>query len=580
MIQRSETRTTSCPAAYAQPTRWLIATAAALMHGAVGAIYAWSVFRDPLMAEHGWTIPDVTLAYSLNLFGLGIFAFVGGLWMQRVGPRTVGLAAGLLGDRLWALYVGFGVVAGIGRGLGWVAPMATAVQWFPDRRGLICGVSLAGNGLGALIAAPLATALIERIGVLPMFTVLGALVVILVAGAALALHEPPEGYRPPGWEPPVEPSDHGRRHDYTVGEALRTPQWYGLWALLFVGSSAGLALFSHAAPMARELTGVGAMTAAGLVGMMSLANASGRLFWAWLSDLVGRGLVFSALLVLLAAALRMLPFAAGIVAFGVLAALAMLCFGGVLGTMPAFAADYFGPKHVGPIMGLLMTAQGTAAMVGPMLMASARETSLSYEPALSTLAVMLVLAAALPLALRPPIPPAAVVARVRAATPVARSLLVVLALAGALVGSAHPPVASATEQAAAQSSSTADLAVAQTGPTSLYLPQTLSYTVTVTNQGSSTATIIILINPARDGTATSTARVVADEPDPISANNTASATTTVYSAPRQPPAPSIRPPTCPRLLRLAPESRVAAPQDGRGALDEPDGRVAERCSPV
>ena len=186
----------------------------------------------------------------------------------------------------------------------------------------------------------------------------------------------------------MEPSAHSQRHDYTVGEALRTPRWYGLWTLPFVGSSAGLALFSHAAPMARELNGIGAMTAAGVVGMMSLANASGRLCWAWLADLVGWRLVFTALLLVLAAAPRTVPFAAGIVAFGCLAVIAMLCFGGGLGTMPAFAANYVGPKHVAPIMGLLMTAQGTAAMVGPMLLASARETSGSYEPALSALAVI------------------------------------------------------------------------------------------------------------------------------------------------------------------------------------------------
>jgi MFS transporter, OFA family, oxalate/formate antiporter len=179
MTQQSETRTVGCQAEGAHPKRWLIAAAAALMHGAVGVTYAWSVVRDPLAAQHGWTIPEVTLAYSLNLFGLGIFAFVGGLWMRRVGPRVVGIVAGLLyglglilvglfGDRLWALYVGFGILAGVGRGLGWVVPMATAVKWFPDRRGLICGISLAGNGLGALIAAPLATGLIERIGVLPI----------------------------------------------------------------------------------------------------------------------------------------------------------------------------------------------------------------------------------------------------------------------------------------------------------------------------------------------------------------------------------------------------------------------------
>jgi MFS transporter, OFA family, oxalate/formate antiporter len=390
--------------------RWLVAGAAAVMQGAVGATYAWSVFRDPLALQHGWTIPEVTLAYSLNIFGLGVFAFVGGLWMRRVGPRTVGLAAGLLyglglilaglaGDRLWALYVGFGLVGGIGRGLGWVVSMAMAVTWFPERRGLMSGVNLASNGLGALVAAPLATGLIESIGVLPTLTVSGAVLLTLVSGAALALREPPEGYCPASR---VVQSGQGWRHDYSVGEALRTPQWYGLWGLLFVSSSAGLALFSHAAPMARELAGVDAMAAAGVVGVLSMANAGGRLCLAWLSDLVGRRLVFAAMLCLLAVVLRMLPLATDVGAFLPLAAIVMLCFGGGLGTMPAFAADYFGPKHLGPIMGLLMTAQGSAGLVGPLLLASARESFGWYGPALSPLAVALLFSAVLALVLRPP----------------------------------------------------------------------------------------------------------------------------------------------------------------------------------
>ena len=193
-------------------------------------------------------------------------------------------------------------------------------------------------------------------------------------------------------------------------EAVRTPQWYGLWILLFMSSSAGLALFSHAAPMARELTGVSAMTAAGVVAIMSVANAAGRIGWAWLSDLVGRRLVFIAIISLLAAVLRSLPLTATVVPFTILAVTAMLCFGGGLVTMPAFAADYFGPKHVGPIIGLLMTAQGCGAIVGPLVQAHALETFGTYGPSLSALAVVVALAATVPLALRPPGRPAATLA--------------------------------------------------------------------------------------------------------------------------------------------------------------------------
>jgi OFA family oxalate/formate antiporter-like MFS transporter len=277
--------------------------------------------------------------------------------------------------------------------------MATVVTWFPERRGLMSGINLAGNGLGALVAAPLATGLIESIGVLPTLTISGAVLLTLVSGAALALHAPPVGGCPASR---LAQSGPDLRHEYGVGEALRTPQWYGLWGLLFVSSSVGLALFSHAAPMVRELTGVDAMAAAGVVGVMSVANAGGRLCMAWLSDLVGRRLVFAAMLFALAVVLRMLPIATDVGAFSSLAAVAMLCFGGGLGTMPAFAVDYFGAKHLAAIMGLLMTALGLAGLVAPLLLASARETFGWYGPALAPLSVALLFAAAMALLLRPP----------------------------------------------------------------------------------------------------------------------------------------------------------------------------------
>jgi MFS transporter, OFA family, oxalate/formate antiporter len=395
--------------------RWLIAAAAALMQLALGAIYAWSVFRDPLVRAFGWTIPEVTLAYTLNLFALGVSAFLGGLWVRRAGPRTVGIAAGILyglgvflcsfaADRLWVLYLGFGVLGGLGRGLGWIVPVATVVKWFPDRRGLVAGLALAGNGLGALLVAPVATALIGELGVIPTFAALGVAFFVLVGGAALAMRDPPEGFRPAGWEPSPALLAQRAPREYTVREALGTWQWYALWALLFLNGSAGLGLFSQAAPMAHEITGVGAFVAAGMVGAMSVANAAGRLSWAWASDRIGRRWAFLAMLLVQAAVFPVLPRADDALVFTLLACLVFLCFGGGLATMPAFAADYFGPKHVGAIAGLLMTAQGFGAILGPLLLAQAREATGAYDAALSVLATIMLASAVLPCVIRPPSP--------------------------------------------------------------------------------------------------------------------------------------------------------------------------------
>src|SRR2546422_2490751 len=189
--------------------RWLIAVAGVVMQLALGAVYAWSVFRIPLMQSYGWTVSQVTLAFELAILMLGFAAFAGGLWMKRSGPRRVATVGGLcyglglvlagqVGDHLMLLYLFYGVLAGIGLGLGYIVPVATLVKWFPDRRGMITGIAVAGFGAGALIAAPLATRLIAAVGVMRTFAVLGAVYFIAITAAGLFMQNPPDGYRPAG----------------------------------------------------------------------------------------------------------------------------------------------------------------------------------------------------------------------------------------------------------------------------------------------------------------------------------------------------------------------------------------------
>src|SRR5476651_1733050 len=192
----------------ARPNRWAIAAAGVVMQMALGAVYAWSVFRIPLTRAFGWTISEVTLTFTIAIFVLGLAAFGGGLWMRRVGPRTVALTAGALygagvglaslaGGRLWWLYCSYGLIAGVGLGLGYIVPVATLVKWFPDKRGLITGLAVAGFGAGALITAPVATHLIASVGVLRTFAILGAAYFVAVTGGALFMRNPPDGYQPP-----------------------------------------------------------------------------------------------------------------------------------------------------------------------------------------------------------------------------------------------------------------------------------------------------------------------------------------------------------------------------------------------
>src|SRR5713226_2230461 len=282
--------------------RWLIAAAGVVMQLALGAVYAWSVFRIPLTTSYGWSISQVTLAFELAILVLGFASFAGGTLMRRLGPRRLALVAGVcygLGTMLAGqargnitlLYLTYGLLGGIGLGLGYIVPLATLIKWFPDKRGMITGLAVAGFGAGALVTAPVAQRLIPSVGLPTTFAILGAAYLVLVTGAALFMKNPPDGYRPAGWQPPAQQTARAAR-DFTLGEALRTWQWYALWAILFLNTSAGISIISQASPMAQEITHATAAAAAGLVGLISIANGSGRLLWAWLSDFLGRRQVF------------------------------------------------------------------------------------------------------------------------------------------------------------------------------------------------------------------------------------------------------------------------------------------------
>src|SRR5437588_8012866 len=280
-------------------TRWAVATAGVIMQIALGAVYAWSVFRIPLTKAFGWTISQVTFTFTLAILMLGFAAFVGGLWMRKSGPRRVAIAAGIFygggvflaslsAGHLYWLYFSYGFLGGIGLGLGYIVPVATLVKWFPDKRGMITGIAVAGFGAGALITAPIAGRLIVKVGVLKTFAVLGIAYLVAVVVPAFFMKDPPAEYRPEGWQPSEAQKRQRAGTDYTLSQALGRWQWYALWAMLFLNTSAGISIISQAAPMAQEITRVSAAVAAGMVGIISIGNGAGRFLWAWFSDLVGR----------------------------------------------------------------------------------------------------------------------------------------------------------------------------------------------------------------------------------------------------------------------------------------------------
>jgi OFA family oxalate/formate antiporter-like MFS transporter len=396
-----------------ESNRWLIALAGVMMQIALGAVYAWSVFRIPLTKTYGWTISEVTLVFELAILTLGVAAFVGGLWMRKQGPRPVAVTAGIcysLGmvlagqahGNINLVYLCYGVLSGAGLGLGYIVPIATLIKWFPDKRGMITGIAVAGFGSGALITAPVAQQLIASVGVSETFTILGGIYFVIVTVSGLFMKNPPKDFRPSNWQPQASLQRQGSSRDYTLYEALHSWQWYALWLILFLNTSAGISIISQASPMAQEMTGVNAATSAGLVGLISIANGAGRFLWAWSSDFLGRRRVFLTMFLVQAAVFILLS---RVQSFGVLATLAfavLLCYGGGFGTMPAFAADYFGSANVGSIYGLILTAWGLAGVVGPMLIASIRETTGHYTGAFEVIAGIMLVSAAVPFLIRAP----------------------------------------------------------------------------------------------------------------------------------------------------------------------------------
>jgi OFA family oxalate/formate antiporter-like MFS transporter len=390
--------------------RWPIAVAGVVMQIALGAVYAWSVFRIPLTQQFGWSISEVTLTFTIAIFVLGFAAFAGGLWMRRVGPRTVAVAAGAFygagvflasfaDGRLWWMYGSYGLMGGIGLGLGYIVPVATLVKWFPDRRGMITGIAVAGFGAGALITAPVATRLIADTGAPATFAVLGVVYLVAVVAAGLLMKNPPPGYVPPGWTPSAAQQKQRATQSYTLAEALGTWQWYGMWAVLFLNVTAGIAIISQAAPMAEEITGVDAVAAAGLVGAISIANGAGRFLWASLSDVIGRRTVFLIMFPLQGLLFALMPAVDNFLVFTLLACAILLCYGGGFGTMPAFAADRFGAENVGSIYGLMLTAWSFAGVLGPMLIAALREQTGQYGGALYVISLLMFVSTIIPLLL-------------------------------------------------------------------------------------------------------------------------------------------------------------------------------------
>jgi MFS family permease len=373
---------TVAPANY---NRWLIPPAALAVHLSIGQVYAFSVFKTPLVEHFDTALTPIGVIFSIAIVMLGLSAAFGGTWVEKNGPRkamfvsalfwTSGFLVGALGvatHQLWLLYLGYGFLGGIGLGIGYISPVSTLMKWFPDRPGLATGLAIMGFGGGALVASPLSTKLLAGYGeIVPTFLTLGALYFVVMMLGAFTVRVPADGWKPAGWTPDLtKMSAMQTTANVSAANAIKTPQFWLLWTVLFCNVTAGIGILEQASPMIQDFfSGVTVEEAAGFVGLLSLCNMAGRFVWSSTSDIIGRKNIY-VLYLGLGALLYLgvvLTGTASVGLFVVLTGAILSFYGGGFATIPAYLKDMFGVYQVGAIHGRLLTAWSAAGVAGPLI---------------------------------------------------------------------------------------------------------------------------------------------------------------------------------------------------------------------
>ena len=378
--------------------RWLIPPAALAVHLSIGEVYGFSVFKNPLVERFDTSLTAIGAIFSISIVMLGLSAAVLGTWVERVGPRKAmftaavcwsgGFAIGALGvavEQLWIVYLGYGVVGGIGLGIGYISPVSTLIKWFPDRPGLATGLAIMGFGGGALIASPLSEGLLSAYAtnpedaIVPAFLTLGAIYLVTMSLGAFTVRVPADDWKPDGYTPPTEENAKSMQTtaDVTAARAIRTPQFWLLWTVLFCNVTAGIGILEQASPMIQDFfSNIDAKEAAGFVGLLSLANMSGRFIWSSTSDVIGRKPIYMGYLGIGAILYFVLASSgtAGVALFVAVTAVILSFYGGGFATVPAYLKDLFGGLEVGAIHGRLLTAWSAAGIAGPLIVNSVADS--------------------------------------------------------------------------------------------------------------------------------------------------------------------------------------------------------------
>ena len=388
--------------------RWLIAASAVGIHISIGSVYAWSVYTKPLIDKFGWGLKETQFTFSLAIFFLGISAAFLGHFLEKYGPRKAGLftaiffGLGIAGsglainlESLPLLYVSYGVIGGIGLGIGYITPVSTLVKWFPDRRGLATGLAIMGFGFAALISSPIIVKLISTVGIANTFYIMGSAYFVIIFASSRYLSPPPEGWVPEGMKAEIVSGKKKANTDLsqlTANEAVKTKRFWYLWTMLFINITCGIAIISAASPMAQEVAGLTPIAAAAMVGFMGIFNGAGRIGWSSLSDYIGRPNTFSLILGIQILAFLIIPNISDAILFQAVVFLIVSCYGGGYATVTAYIGDMFGTKQLGAILGYILTSWAAAGLAGPLFAAMIRSATDSYNGSLYCFAGLLVVA--------------------------------------------------------------------------------------------------------------------------------------------------------------------------------------------
>ena len=429
-------------------SRWLIPPAALAVHLCIGQVYATSVYKNALVAHFDTTLTAIGWIFSLAILMLGLSAAVMGTWVDRHGPRAAMFAAalfwstgflvgalGIASDQLWLVYLGYGVIGGIGLGIGYISPVSTLIKWFPDRPGLATGMAIMGFGGGALVASPVSSRLMELYdssydatdpgslasghAVMLLFVTLGLVYLAFMMFGAFTVRVPAADWKPEGFDPAqVKEKAMVTTAHVSAADAVRTPQFYLLWLVLFCNVTAGIGILEQASPMIQDFfrdgsgsSSVSAAAAGGFVGLLSIANMAGRFVWSSTSDVVGRKPTYLLYLGLGLGLYLVLALAGSstTVLFVLLAAVIISFYGGGFSTAPAYLRDLFGTYQVGAIHGRLLTAWAAAGVMGPLIVNAFLDaqgtpgelTAAAYRPALLTMVGVLAVGFVANLLIRP-----------------------------------------------------------------------------------------------------------------------------------------------------------------------------------